>query len=458
MQYFFILLATILPFLEVDEARPTRPGESECQAPLATYAPEREWTDQEVWVWNQRICLGENANLSLRPDGLGGGCDLDAAEEWPDDRVLTPQFIETVLFHEPFRSAYARRGFRVSCARFDDQLVLSHGDFAHEIWLRFSYFPSGLNFTDLAVGESLFLTGSRVDEHFEAERLTVSGSLFLRGPEASFQTIDLIDAYIDGNIDLRNSVFRSRFDLTGSIVGGKFIMSDSENKVIWSDGSELILRNFSAEVLQDSQEVWFSSNNNLSSAILSYNLNGFIYNEIKNIEENHSDIVEIGNSEWRIDWIEQQSSPISSHSPQPYHQLASTLRSMGFLDMADDTMVAAMDNYRDASTTPLARKILLWIERLTIGYGYENWRALICLVILLTTGTFVARSDPGLSRLSSLHQQFWYSMDRLVPLIQFDQAHGDFKPSKYSLYFHIHHLVGFVLVSLFIAGLTGITK
>ena len=496
MRSIFLWTAAILLIAQSADARPTRPGELQCQTPLRTYAPERVWTDQEVWVWDDRVCLGQNADLSQRPDGLGGGCDLSEADEWPVDRVLTPEFMQTVLFYEPFRSAYARRGFRVSCATFNEELILSHGDFPHELWLRRSYFPSGINFIDLAVGESLFLTGSRVDDHFDGDRLIVSGSLFLRGRSARFQSVDLIDAHIDGSvdateasfvghlnadrihvegnvelgrgasfrsadfidadvegsIDLREGSFRGELDFTGVNVSEALILADSFSSVKWEDGARLVLRNSYARAIQDNQIAWDGLNEG------DLDLIGFTYDRIGGIETDGFESFDMRSIDWRIGWIESQDLSDNWHSPQPYQQLADTLRAEGFFDKADDVMVAGMDDYRDASTTPMARKILLWIESIAIGYGYENWRALIGLVILLTIGAFLARNDPGLNKEKSIRRSFWYSADRLIPLIELDGKHKEISPIKFGSYFNVHHVVGFLLVSLLVAGLTGLTK
>ena len=130
--------------LQALEPRPARPAETVCPVPLEKYAPEREWAIQEKWAWDERICLGRIADLSERLNGGEPGCDVHKAEDWGDERVLTQEFVETVLLHQPFRDAYGKRGFRIRCAKFEEDLDISQSHFPHEIWFDESYFPKGL--------------------------------------------------------------------------------------------------------------------------------------------------------------------------------------------------------------------------------------------------------------------------------------------------------------------------
>ena len=58
--------------------------------------PGEEWTEQEQYVWAQ-VAQGEIANLLTRYQGSDDPTD---AEGWPEERVLRPGFLETILFPE----------------------------------------------------------------------------------------------------------------------------------------------------------------------------------------------------------------------------------------------------------------------------------------------------------------------------------------------------------------------
>ena len=53
------------------------------------------WSSQERWVWKQ-VCDGKSANFN-RSKGYGGYLDPKKLEGWSEKRVLSPQFLETIL-------------------------------------------------------------------------------------------------------------------------------------------------------------------------------------------------------------------------------------------------------------------------------------------------------------------------------------------------------------------------
>ncbi len=65
--------------------RPAFPNETVCPTPLAANAPgpwsdaekaHKPWSAHEQWAWDQRICLGNRADLSKRPEGESTDCDV----------------------------------------------------------------------------------------------------------------------------------------------------------------------------------------------------------------------------------------------------------------------------------------------------------------------------------------------------------------------------------------------
>ena len=163
--------------------------------------------------------------------------------------------------------------------------------------------------------------------------------------------------------------------------------------------------------------------------------------------------------EWLLDWIAKQARFDSAYHPQPFQQLASALRTHGYPDKADTVMIAANNHHRDAPTTPWTTEALLWGAWATIGYGYASWRSLVGLVLLVAFGTWAAGRGRGLLTRASIAQRFWYSVDQLIPLLVLNERHKQLNPTGWVRgYFYMHQILGFVLASLFVAGLTGLTK
>ena len=179
-----------------DDHRPAYPSETVCPTPLAKIAPG-PWSAQEEWAWDERICLGEIADLSERPGTDGNGCDPDKAADWPSDRMLTAQFIQTVLFHEPFRSAYTRRGFRIRCAKVDELLDLKGGRFDHEISFEDSVFAA-IILSRFRLGGDLSFDKSRIDGPLYALQSSVGGSVSLY--DAALKSVSFHAAKIGGSL------------------------------------------------------------------------------------------------------------------------------------------------------------------------------------------------------------------------------------------------------------------
>ena len=256
-----VLFLTLIPFqANAESPRPAYPAEDSCQTPLSL--TPGNWSEQERWVWDKRICLGKIADLSKRPRGENNACDLGKTEEWSQDRHISSQFIQTVLFHAPFRRAYIQSGFRLRCAIFPQKVDLSQGHFTREIWLDNSYFAQGLNASDLEIEGLFSLEGSRFQGPFKVELndakvggqlnasgstfqglfiaygLTVQNDLFLSKDTGCEETeckettfskeVNLLGATVGGQLNASGSTFQGPFIAYGLKVGGLLNASGSE--------------------------------------------------------------------------------------------------------------------------------------------------------------------------------------------------------------------------------------
>jgi hypothetical protein len=159
---------------------------------------------------------------------------------------------------------------------------------------------------------------------------------------------------------------------------------------------------------------------------------------------------------WFIQWLEKD----RIFSKQPYHQLASVLRSMGHPETADAVLYAAKERERRDSGrwTPKwwGMSLLKW----TIGYGYGYryfyalwWVVGITLLGALILGTTLQGPD------FTLIKRLAYSFDLLLPIVELDKRHSlDAIDGWPRYYFYVHELLGYVLGSFIVAGLAGITK
>ncbi len=185
-------------------------------------------------------------------------------------------------------------------------------------------------------------------------------------------------------------------------------------------------------------------------------------------------------------------------TPQPYEQLAKVLREDGDDAGARDVLIA-MENarwwYGKIGFWERCWSRILW---LTIGYGYDTWRALWFIGGFVLAGTFlffwgyrseaITQVDKEKPEHFRPFNSFVYSLETFLPLVDLHQAKhwapdpeirqlrppapvAAFKPlSKYQhqfgpafgrrlrWYLWIHILAGWFFTSMLIAGITGLVQ
>ena len=329
----------------------------------------------------------------------------------------------------------------------------------------------GSLFMEDAFFETVTLTGARVTGNIvvegddaevktvlKSDRLSVEGSLFMR-QGATFSAVNLQLARIGGHLQLHGGRFCGPFDLSGTRITGELRLSagglDQDDKAVtirpsWSRSARLILRNTYASVLNDSAEAW----ENLEDL----DLDGFTYDRFGGLEAAQGNTMADQSADWiQTNWLSKHPSINEVFVPQPFEQVAEVLRASGRPDTANQIMVRLRDYERTSPGTGRLRWVQLWLERMTVGYGYNNWWAMLEFVLLVGVGT-IWRIDaaPGGGRMR-LWEKFWYSLDRAIPVITLDHRHGDiWLPMPVRGYFYVHQIVGFVLTTFLVAGLSGL--
>ena len=121
--------------------------------------PKKEWTEQEKWVW-KKLCLGEVADFNNPGDPEKEklyGKYLDSKDDklWTPEnkntksRILSSEFLETILLEEPYNSALTRKGVKIIGAWFPDAIDFSFVVIEHQLWLHKSRFDAYVDFSDL---------------------------------------------------------------------------------------------------------------------------------------------------------------------------------------------------------------------------------------------------------------------------------------------------------------------
>jgi len=141
------------------------------------------------------------------------------------------------------------------------------------------------------------------------------------------------------------------------------------------------------------------------------------------------------------------------HQPQPYEQLAAHYNAIGQPAQAVSVLYARERSQRRA-LPPLARA---WsrLQDLAVGYGYQPWRALVWLAVLLGAGSavFALAPPPPLQAGVAPHfSAFVYTLDLLLPVVDLGQKHA-FNPAGPEQWLsYVLIASGWILVTTIAAG------
>jgi hypothetical protein len=234
-------------------------------------------------------------------------------------------------------------------------------------------------------------------------------------------------------------------------------------------------------------------------------LDGFTYNRFADCP-----------TDWksRLDWLNRQPEDHlgKDFRPQPWAQLIKALRQMGH---DEDARMIAIERARAIERKETRRPVKLWYRFLgaTVGYGYRPWRPLIWSAGFLLVGwlVFWTAADMGymaprdgtvITYLTEHpdaevpvfypeYSAFMYALDAYLPVIEFGQIsaweptanksrpvathdpgldwmtalhtvpvlpESFFRFGGHRIVFWLENFFGWLFVSLFIAGMSGIMK
>ena len=177
----------------------------------------------------------------------------------------------------------------------------------------------------------------------------------------------------------------------------------------------------------------------------------------------------------RLRWLELQrrDKTWSGFSTQPYEQLAKVLGEAGDSDGQKKVLIAMEDARRQYGDPGWPAWFWSWILKLTIGYGYAPFRAVLWIAGFVIVGAFVfffgrraraiteaKKDDPGHHK---PFNSFVYSLEAFLPLVELHQAKHWMPDSERSrlgrflrVYLWIHIMAGWFFTSMLIAGISGL--
>jgi hypothetical protein len=477
--------------------------------PCSVSANQR-WTPQEKFVW-ERICAGKDADFNSAPDpDYGGNLDPKKPDGWPKKRVLRPDFLQTILLKDPYRRALTQRGVIINGARFIDAIDLENAELQHPLTLSTSLIEKGANLVGLRSKYPIVFSGSKVTGVLSMSRMDLDATLLMRN-KGEFAEVNLVNAHVGGELNLTGSKFTGKLnmnglqgrgnllmhggaefaeldltaahiravtlndskvigkltcfalevdlvmyagaafdgpadfraahikgdlyltggdfekdvDFTGAEIGGSLVL----NAVQWSPGVTLTFRNAKIGLIPDLADAWAPK----------LNIDGFTYQGVEDARQFET-------------WF----ATMSHYASQPYDQLASVVQRQGDRTLATSIRYAGRERERNEA----AGGEWAWLTTLkwVIGYGYYPERAGLWAIGLVFAGVIVLRIS-GEGPRNGMPFGLAYSFDILLPLVRLrDRHYGIDLKSWARYYFYWHKIMGYVLASFLIAGLSGLTK
>ena len=344
---------------------------------------------------------------------------------------------------------------------------------------------------NLSCDGGVFRNGS--ERALNADGINVKGFAFFRAGFRAEGEVNLLSAQIGDNLECDGGVFKNaagralnadRMNVQGNAMFRSGFRAEGEVRLVnamvkgtlaWSGVNHpervtLNLRNGSAGAIQDDKASWPSEGK--------LDLDGFVYGHIAN---------DLTDTRSRLKWLMLQ----QPFTPKPYRQLAKVMSDAGF-DRGERRVLFEMEDriWREEGT--VASKLFRWPLSLVVGYGYYPLRALMGLAIMVILGWGVyagARAagmmvpkDPQAYAYFKQNRQapgFYeplvplvFSLENSLPLVKLGQtdywrpdpapehAGGGWMSSTGLLFgfLRLQILLGWILATLFIAGVTGIVQ
>ena len=335
-----------------------------------------------------------------------------------------------------------------------------------------------LSLVGVSAGGDVILDNATIAGALIMDRVTVGGSLFFHDgknvgdPQADQAEVTAVLTFssVAGVVDLSNTEFEA-LDLTNLRVGQNLVLGRSANNgsTEWAPRAFINLRNVSTLSFQDMCTEQ-SSERCLDWWPAKLDLNGFTYTYLGSFQAPTGRDMLLRSAHWWADWLERQ----TIYSPEPYAQVAATLKTLGRPDAAEAVQYAGRlrelrEEWRSLCTELVALNAsalgsllhLLWLVLLWaavgFGIGYRVLtHTLFWVLVWVVLGVLVLRHYGENNKNGLPNYPIAYSFDMLLPVIKLREAHYAIDlQSRARVYFYYQKIMGYVLASFLIAGLTG---
>lgn len=288
------------------------------------------------------------------------------------------------------------------------------------------------------------------------DAVRVGEDIWMRDCTVVHGAVRLPFARVGQNIDLSTAALRD-VNATGALIGGELRLGIPElerfTAPVWAPGATLRLRNASAASWVDRADVETRAPDcpaveGVAGWPERIDVIGFAYRGLGGLG---GGAIEARDTRWFAAWLERQE-PVSF---EPYQRLAGALDATGRERKARAVLYAGKERLRrDAEGGH--RPLLLWLQKVFVGYGVYKEVVLIWIGALTVLGWLVVRSTP---QAQGAHPplDLVYSFDQLIQLVQLRPETKTIQFEGFARwYMYGHRFMGWVLGGFLLAAFAGL--
>jgi hypothetical protein len=310
--------------------------------------------------------------------------------------------------------------FEISKASVDGKINLLSSKIYKSVLIRKSTISGGLFMTGAYISDDIDISGSKIHNILLMDNINVNRNLILSKNEQRTSFCRII--------------------LSGAVITGAFFIIEPK----YCNDAIIDLRYAKFGLIVDSINAWPKN----------IRLNNFVYKGFVLIDNTSPNNIKERNVDWYIKWLEKN----KNYSSQPYFHLSTKLVESGRIDDSKKILYESRKKRHQK-----INNILSWvwesIQFVYIGYGYRVYYCIYWFVGFALIGTLILKFS-GQGKKNSMPYGISYSIDMLLPIIRLNEYHYTKVRlnSWVKYYFYMHKIMGYILVSFLIVGLSGLTK
>lgn len=389
----------------------------------------------EEWVVEQ-VSVGKIADLS---------------EKFPDEekekRKLSGHFLEDLLIGSlPGVKPYRNRVL-IRCAMIDNAIDLDGLLIPYQVMLEFCQFNSSVSFLRTIFATSVSFDSSSFEKEASFNSMKVGGSAFFhntvfKGP------VNFLWASIANNFEVDRAQFLNKKEtvqFNGMKVGSYAVFKDA----VFEGSVKLNYTDFA--LLDLSSAFW-------PKIAAQFQMHGMSYKYVRAVRDDepksHKALLKLADQ--------------SAYSADVYSNLEDFFLRQGYRDDADRAFIHGKHRERKQLSVWRPAWFGSMLLNLLVGYGRHPWQALIPCAVLVLIGCILFTDErmelqkkPERGDARRVYNRFWYSLGLFLPFVNLQTAELWKPKNRCSFlrnYVRVHILLGWILVPIALAALTGLIK